>query len=134
MKDLRNVYCFRLSFIGNYCYFYRVAAYNKEHAYKKMINELMHDTYLLQRYNLTAIKHIYTIVDSGDSNKFAQGLNIAAHKYFTFIHHFEKAAMSQYHYLNTHCQHCDYNDICCVTQKTCKMSKGYYCKDYTKGR
>jgi hypothetical protein len=103
-------------------------------AYKKMITELTHDTYLLQRYQLKAIKHIYTIVDSGDTNKFVRGFNIAAQKYFTFIHHFEQAAIPQYYYLNTHCQHCNYNDICCVTQKTCKMAKGYYCKDYTKGK
>lgn len=134
MKDLRNVYCFRLSFIGNYCYFYRVVAYNKDHAYRKMITELLHETYLLHRYELTSIKLIYTIVDNGDPNKFVHGLNIAAQKYFTFIHHYEQAAIPQYYYLNTHCQHCNYNNICCVTQKTCKMAKGFYCKDYTKGR
>lgn len=120
--------------MGDFCYFYRVVAYNKEQAYMKMMKELTHDTYLLHHYNLLAIKHIYTIVDSGDTNKFVHGLNVAAQKYFTFIHHFKRAAIPQYYYLNTHCQHCNYNNICCVSKKECKMSKGYYCKDYTKGK
>lgn len=94
MKDNRNVYCFRLSFIGNYCYFYRVVAYNKNHAYRKMITEIAHDTYLLQQYHLKSIKHIYTIVDSGDTKKLIQGLNIAAQ---SILHLYIISSGQQYH-------------------------------------
>ena len=117
MKTPYNIYCFRLSFTDNCYYFYRCAAHSKEQAYMKMIKEILHD--------------------SDNDKRFIQGLNIAADKYYKFIHNYERAAIQQFYYLNTHCHHLHCGaagDYCTKYKKGCCMDKGIYCKAYTKGR
>ena len=137
MKTPYNIYCFRLSFTDNCYYFYRCAAHSKEQAYMKMIKEILHDTNLTRRRHLNDIHLIHTIVDSDNDKRFIQGLNIAADKYYKFIHNYERAAIQQFYYLNTHCHHLHCGaagDYCTKYKKGCCMDKGIYCKAYTKGR
>ena len=131
-----NMYCFRLVFNVNTCYFYRVAAHNKAQAYMKMIKELSHETDMLREYFLFDVKLIYTIVDCDNREKFLQGMEKAKEKYFKFIHDHKYGAFMQFYYLNTRCIHCTdlMSDTCCLTHHLCKMIKGTYCKEYTKGR
>ena len=137
MKSPYNIYCFRLLFKGNKSYFYRCAAHDKKSAYMKMITELLHDTTLLFYYNLTSVKLLHVIVNSDNDRRFIKGLNIAANKYYRFVHNFEYAAMQQFYYLNTYCKNSQWTDggaYCLKYKKSCCMDNGIYCKDYTKGR
>lgn len=137
MKSPYNIYCFRLLFKGNKCYFYRCAAHDKKSAYAKMLTELLHDTTLLFNYNLTSVKLLHVIVNSDNDKVFIRGLNIAADKYYKFVHNYEYGAMQQFYYLNTYCKNSQWTDdgaYCLKYKKSCSMNKGIYCKDYTKGR
>lgn len=135
MKSPYNIYCFRLLFKGNKSYFYRCAAHDKKSAYVKMLTELLHDTTLLLNYNLTSVKLIHVIVNSDDGIVFIKGLNIAANKYYKFVHNYEYATIQQFYYLNTYCKNAQWYDggaYCLKYKKDCKMNNGLYCKDYSK--
>lgn len=137
MKSPYNIYCFRLLFIGNRSYFYRCAAHDKKSAYMKMLTELLHETYLLTHYHLSSVKLIHVIENSDNDHRFIKGLNIAADKYYKFVHNYEYAAIQQFYYLNTYCKNAQWADggaYCLKYKKGCKMDNGFYCKDYTKGR
>ena len=137
MKNPYNIYCFRLLFKGNKSYFYRCAAHDKKSAYMKMITELLHDTTLLFNYNLTSVKLLHVIVNSDNDHRFIKGLNIAANKYYKFVHNYEYGATQQFYYLNTYCKNSQWTDggaYCLKYKKSCCMNNGIYCKDYTKGR
>ena len=96
MKNPYNVYCFRLSFTDGCYYFYRCAAHSKEQAYMKMIKEILHDTNITRHRNLNDIHLIHTIVDVNNDNKrFIRGFNIAADKYYKFIHNYKRAAIQR---------------------------------------
>ena len=123
--------------MGRKTYFYRCAAHSKDAAYRKMLTELMHDTNLLRSLKLNTIRLLHTITNSDNDKRFIQGLHIAAKKYYNFIRNYESAAIQQFYYLNTRCQHCNWTphgDYCTKYKKGCCMDNGIYCKAYTKGR